>query len=447
MEWECESSSQKDTQKGDSGSEALAAKKEKRMEMDDASRLFTFWIKPFHGLCFLSNVTSVQKGDERVKRSKPKGGYEFIRSSLIQSYRFNWLPLFLTLFQFALCHVLHGFLGREREWESHSLQTLQHHTTSTFILTNSFRPQSESTRIVLLNHVRNHTAHHWPRETTSASARGGHTPHDIWSRLVYLQYNCQYPSAPRAAHVCAHDWRSYGRRTWGAVARWTQVQPSGTPSRDGTWAVQRQLVDWMDHYLRKSICYYLILLVVNEKMKSMNEHTPPPPSLHVIFFCLRYLYSWSGVHGRRKHGHNAFFHAFANATTKSMHLSILSLLLQSLQVVFSITGSSTMLIVKPLMKALGLTGSLGSGPWSFRIAYIVLTLPLYSLMLLFISSLVCRRPYFENLLIRMWGRFIPTRLLGRCSSNSSRPWNRALISPFTSFVFFLWVLYVSFLRW
>ncbi|KAG0297189.1 hypothetical protein BGZ96_007398 [Linnemannia gamsii] len=90
-------------------------------------------------------------------------------------------------------------------------------------------------------------------------------------------------------------------------------------------------------------------------------------------------------------------------------------------VVFSITGSSTMLIVKPLMKALGLTGSLGSGPWSFRIAYIVLTLPLYSLMLLFISSLVCRRPYFENLLIRMWGRFLPTRLLRRCSSNSSRP--------------------------
>ncbi|KAG0371292.1 hypothetical protein BGX24_001753 [Mortierella sp. AD032] len=89
-------------------------------------------------------------------------------------------------------------------------------------------------------------------------------------------------------------------------------------------------------------------------------------------------------------------------------------------VVFSITGSSTMLIVKPLMKALDLTGSWGSGPWSFRIAYVVLTLPLYSLMLLLISSLVCRRPYFENLLIRMWGRFIPTRLIRRCSPSSRR---------------------------
>ncbi|KAI7832268.1 hypothetical protein BC939DRAFT_435046 [Gamsiella multidivaricata] len=76
-------------------------------------------------------------------------------------------------------------------------------------------------------------------------------------------------------------------------------------------------------------------------------------------------------------------------------------------VVFSVTGSSTMLIVRPLMKALGLNGSLGAGPWSFRIAYIVLTLPLYSCMLLLISSLVCRRPYFENLLIRMWDRLLP----------------------------------------
>ncbi|KAF9896776.1 hypothetical protein BX616_006778, partial [Lobosporangium transversale] len=56
-------------------------------------------------------------------------------------------------------------------------------------------------------------------------------------------------------------------------------------------------------------------------------------------------------------------------------------------IVFSVTGSSTMLVVKPLMKALGLTGSLGQGPWSFRIAYVVLTLPLYSCMLLLISSI------------------------------------------------------------
>ncbi|KAG0338905.1 hypothetical protein BG000_003182 [Podila horticola] len=76
-------------------------------------------------------------------------------------------------------------------------------------------------------------------------------------------------------------------------------------------------------------------------------------------------------------------------------------------VVFSVTGSSTMMVVKPLMKALGITGTLGAGPWSYRIAYIVLTFPLYSCMLLLVSSLVCRRQYFEHILIRMWSRLLP----------------------------------------
>ncbi|KAF9308709.1 hypothetical protein BG003_010707 [Podila horticola] len=76
-------------------------------------------------------------------------------------------------------------------------------------------------------------------------------------------------------------------------------------------------------------------------------------------------------------------------------------------VVFSVTGSSTMMVVKPLMKALGITGTLGAGPWSYRIAYIVLTFPLYSCMLLLVSTLVCRRQYFEHILIRMWSRLLP----------------------------------------
>ncbi|KAI8358688.1 hypothetical protein B0O80DRAFT_441261 [Mortierella sp. GBAus27b] len=84
-------------------------------------------------------------------------------------------------------------------------------------------------------------------------------------------------------------------------------------------------------------------------------------------------------------------------------------------VVFSVTGSSTMLITRPLMKALGFDGSLGAGPWSFRIAYIILMFPLYSCMLLLISSIACRRSYFEHLLIRMWGRLLPTRIIKRCS--------------------------------
>ncbi|KAG0039627.1 hypothetical protein BGZ82_007355 [Podila clonocystis] len=76
-------------------------------------------------------------------------------------------------------------------------------------------------------------------------------------------------------------------------------------------------------------------------------------------------------------------------------------------IVFSVTGSSTMMVVKPLMKALGITGTLGAGPWSYRMVYIVLTFPLYSCMLLLVSSLLCRRQYFEHILIRMWSRLLP----------------------------------------
>ncbi|KAI8598929.1 hypothetical protein EDD21DRAFT_381129 [Dissophora ornata] len=89
--------------------------------------------------------------------------------------------------------------------------------------------------------------------------------------------------------------------------------------------------------------------------------------------------------------------------------------------IFSVTGSSTMLVVKPLMKALGFNGSLGAGPWSFRLAYIFLTLPLYSCMLLLISSLFCRRLYFEHLLIKMWGRLLPKFITDRCSRQQSGP--------------------------
>jgi hypothetical protein len=76
----------------------------------------------------------------------------------------TWLQLiapFLALlssFHLRCVTFFLDFLG-----ESCLFQTHQHHHTHTpnaFILTNSFRPQVESTRIVLLNHVWNHAAHH-----------------------------------------------------------------------------------------------------------------------------------------------------------------------------------------------------------------------------------------------------------------------------------------------
>ena len=50
--------------------------------------------------------------------------------------------------------------------------------------------------------------------------------------------------------------------------------------------------------------------------------------------------------------------------------------------VFAITGSSTMVLVRPAVSnGLGLHGSLKDGPWSYRICSIVIMTPIYATLL------------------------------------------------------------------
>ncbi|KAI8599412.1 hypothetical protein EDD21DRAFT_379971 [Dissophora ornata] len=82
--------------------------------------------------------------------------------------------------------------------------------------------------------------------------------------------------------------------------------------------------------------------------------------------------------------------------------------------VFAVTGSSTVMVVRPLLKEVfSLEGSWREGPWSFRIAYLCTTLPLYSSVLLTVATLAGRRPYFMKVVLRMWGRFLPKKALQR----------------------------------
>jgi len=60
-----------------------------------------------------------------------------------------------------------------------------------------------------------------------------------------------------------------------------------------------------------------------------------------------------------------------------------------------------------------LDGSMKEGPWSFRIAYLCTTLPLYSCVLLTVATIAGRRPYFKKVVLRMWGRFLPKKALAR----------------------------------
>ncbi|TPX62975.1 hypothetical protein PhCBS80983_g00116 [Powellomyces hirtus] len=77
-------------------------------------------------------------------------------------------------------------------------------------------------------------------------------------------------------------------------------------------------------------------------------------------------------------------------------------------IVFAITGSTTVRVVKPLLsKLFGIEGTFLEGPWAYRLAYLATTLPLYSMVLIAVGTVFGRGPYFRAVAARMWGRFLP----------------------------------------
>mmetsp|Transcript_15459 Transcript_15459/g.29169 ORF Transcript_15459/g.29169 Transcript_15459/m.29169 type:complete len:212 (-) Transcript_15459:179-814(-) len=83
--------------------------------------------------------------------------------------------------------------------------------------------------------------------------------------------------------------------------------------------------------------------------------------------------------------------------------------------VFAITGTSTMVIVRPAVSnVLGLEGSLKDGPWSYRICSLVIMTPLYSAMLVVVGTVFGRHAYFRHFAVKMFSRFgIPPELMDK----------------------------------
>ncbi|ORZ34411.1 hypothetical protein BCR44DRAFT_125739 [Catenaria anguillulae PL171] len=76
--------------------------------------------------------------------------------------------------------------------------------------------------------------------------------------------------------------------------------------------------------------------------------------------------------------------------------------------VFAVTGSSSLMVVrKGINQALGVEGSLKDGPNSWRLAYVVFGLPMYSAILLTLGTLSGRGAYFRMMTLRMYGRILP----------------------------------------
>lgn len=83
--------------------------------------------------------------------------------------------------------------------------------------------------------------------------------------------------------------------------------------------------------------------------------------------------------------------------------------------VFAITGTSTMVLVRPAMsQILGLKGSLKDGPWSYRICSLVIMTPLYACLLVVVGTVFGRHAYFRHFAVKMFSRFgIPPELMDK----------------------------------
>ena len=79
--------------------------------------------------------------------------------------------------------------------------------------------------------------------------------------------------------------------------------------------------------------------------------------------------------------------------------------------VFGITGVSALVFSRVLFNViLGMEGGLWSGPWSYRIMYLVVIPPFYSATLVLVGSIFGKREYFARRVVRMWGRLVPGRI-------------------------------------
>lgn len=80
-------------------------------------------------------------------------------------------------------------------------------------------------------------------------------------------------------------------------------------------------------------------------------------------------------------------------------------------IVYGITGSTAVFLSQLLLSTLlGLEGSLRSGPWSFRVTYLILIPPSYSMVLVAVGTLFGQRAYFARRVMRIWGR--PLKMIG-----------------------------------
>jgi len=78
-------------------------------------------------------------------------------------------------------------------------------------------------------------------------------------------------------------------------------------------------------------------------------------------------------------------------------------------------------LVRPLLRKVGLEGTLRNGPNSYRVGYVCIMMPSYSTILLCVGALFGRYQYFRRVVLRMYGRFLPASLRNKIFGPTTPP--------------------------
>ena len=77
-------------------------------------------------------------------------------------------------------------------------------------------------------------------------------------------------------------------------------------------------------------------------------------------------------------------------------------------VVFGITGTLSLLLTRFVLHDMfQVEGEIWAGPWSYRIAYLLVGPPAYTVTLVVVGSIFGKHTYFKERALRTWRRLLP----------------------------------------
>ena len=88
--------------------------------------------------------------------------------------------------------------------------------------------------------------------------------------------------------------------------------------------------------------------------------------------------------------------------------------------VFGVTGTSTLFVVRPCLKFVGIEGTMTEGPNSYRVLSVLLISPAYACMLMALGTLAGRHAFFASMSRKLLGRFFPASVLNKVSCEPGR---------------------------